>query len=78
MNDTSRPRTLRVLFVCMGNICRSPAAEAIEGPKGEPRPLLREGAILGRGLREGERLVVYPGDRVRDGVRVRPLVIAGG
>ncbi len=29
MNDTSRPRTLRVLFVCMGNICRSPAAEVV-------------------------------------------------
>ena len=33
---------------------------------------------INEGLREGERLVVYPGDRVRDGVRVRPLVIAGG
>jgi HlyD family secretion protein len=27
------------------------------------------------GLREGDRLVVYPGDKVKDGTRVRPLVI---
>ncbi len=27
------------------------------------------------GLREGDRLVVYPGDKVQDGTRVRPLVI---
>jgi HlyD family secretion protein len=29
------------------------------------------------GLREGDRVVVYPGDKVFDGTRVTPLVIAG-
>jgi HlyD family secretion protein len=29
------------------------------------------------GLREGDRVVVYPGDKVLDGTRVTPLVIAG-
>ncbi len=29
------------------------------------------------GLREGEQVVVYPGDKVRSGARVRPLVVAG-
>ena len=24
------------------------------------------------GLKEGERVVVYPGDKIRDGIRVRP------
>lgn len=29
MNETADRETLRVLFVCMGNICRSPAAEIV-------------------------------------------------
>ncbi|HSP42362.1 MAG TPA: low molecular weight protein-tyrosine-phosphatase [Luteolibacter sp.] len=29
MNDPADRQTLRVLFVCMGNICRSPAAEVV-------------------------------------------------
>jgi HlyD family secretion protein len=29
------------------------------------------------GLREGQRVVVYPGDKVQDGTRVRPLVVSG-
>jgi len=29
------------------------------------------------GLREGEQVVVYPGDKVRSGERVRPLVVTG-
>ena len=32
---------------------------------------------IGGGLREGEQVVVYPGDKVRAGARVRPLVVAG-
>ena len=27
------------------------------------------------GLKEGDRVIVYPGDRVRDGVRVREQAI---
>ena len=27
--NTGAPKTIRVLFVCMGNICRSPAAEIV-------------------------------------------------
>src|SRR5690349_9868133 len=27
--DTPAPKTIRVLFVCLGNICRSPMAEAL-------------------------------------------------
>jgi HlyD family secretion protein len=30
------------------------------------------------GLSDGERVVVYPGDKVRAGTRVRPLVVGGG
>lgn len=33
---------------------------------------------IGEGLREGEQVVVYPGDKVRSGARVRPLVVSGG
>jgi HlyD family secretion protein len=29
------------------------------------------------GLREGERVIVYPGDKVTDGTRVTPLVVSG-
>jgi len=29
MRETSDTRVMRVLFVCMGNICRSPAAEVV-------------------------------------------------
>ncbi len=32
--------------------------------------------ILG-GVREGEQVVMYPGDKVRDGARVTPLVVSG-
>ncbi|MFM9080765.1 MAG: efflux RND transporter periplasmic adaptor subunit [Opitutaceae bacterium] len=32
---------------------------------------------IGEGLREGEQVVVYPGDKVRSGARVRPLVVSG-
>ena len=28
------------------------------------------------GLREGESVVVYPGDKVSDGTRVQPLVVS--
>ena len=33
---------------------------------------------IGEGLREGEQVVVYPGDNVRAGARVRPLEVSGG
>ena len=29
------------------------------------------------GLREGEKVVVYPGDKVADGTRVQPLEVSG-
>ena len=29
------------------------------------------------GLREGEQVIVYPGDKVADGTRVTPLVVSG-
>ena len=29
MNTEAGPQTLRILFVCMGNICRSPTAEGV-------------------------------------------------
>jgi SOS-response transcriptional repressor LexA len=29
------------------------------------------------GLRDGDQVVVYPGDKVSDGTRVAPLVIGG-
>lgn len=35
-----------------------------------------ESEILG-GLREGEQLVVYPGDKVTDGTRITPLTVGG-
>ncbi|HWA09918.1 MAG TPA: HlyD family efflux transporter periplasmic adaptor subunit [Opitutaceae bacterium] len=35
-----------------------------------------QGEILG-GLNEGDRVIVYPGDKVADGTRVTPLVVAG-
>ncbi|MCR6655150.1 MAG: hypothetical protein NVV63_04885 [Opitutus sp.] len=28
------------------------------------------------GLNEGERVIVYPGDQVRDGVRVKPITVS--
>ena len=29
------------------------------------------------GLREGDRVVVYPGDKVADGSRIEPIVMSG-
>ena len=30
------------------------------------------------GLTEGETVIVYPGDRVEDGSRIRTIVVSGG
>ena len=35
-----------------------------------------ETEVLG-GLREGEQVIVYPGDKVADGTRVTPLAVIG-
>jgi HlyD family secretion protein len=55
---------------------------AIDGPRARTRTVKigRSNGIhteVVEGLREGERVIVYPGDKVADGTRVAPLVLAG-
>ena len=40
----------KILFVCLGNICRSPMAEAVMKKLVKERGLEREGVIVAAGL----------------------------
>jgi HlyD family secretion protein len=56
-------------FVIDGGVSRSRTVKI-----GRSNGVLTE---IAEGLREGDRVVVYPGDKVGDGTRVAPLVVGG-
>ena len=58
------------VFVADGGRARLRVVET--GPRGGAATVVR------RGLEPGEQVVVYPGDAVRDGVRIRARAEASG
>jgi protein-tyrosine phosphatase len=69
-NATETGQPIRVLFVCTGNICRSPSAEAILRRKADDAGLAERLAIDSAGL--GEWHLGHPPDpRARQAVEAR-------